>query len=197
MGMYWKTRSGRFSDDHATTRLGNLVISVSDFDGELQTYQIELETKVASFGKTLPHRHTVFYLDTFTGGLEQARQRAVYIARCLYYGLPIVFTAQERNHATFTPVPGMGQKLPETQIRDIWIRGIYYLPEADSYYRAEYVTNIDTVPSVVKGKRITLGPSSVVLKEIHTDHIFTVALEDFQRFGFVHYEAVDHVSKIY
>lgn len=197
MGMYWKHRKGHFDDDRSSTRLGNLILSVADYDGDVQTYTIELETKVASFGKTLPHRQTVFHLDVFSGGISQARERVVYIARCLYYGLPIRFTDQELANATYTPLPGMGQKAPETQIRDIWIRGIYYLPEVDSYYRAEYVTNIDTVPTVHKGKRISLGPVSVVLKEIHTDHMFTVTMEDFVRNGFTHYEGIDHVSKVH
>ncbi len=191
MPLYWKGRSGRFSDDYVVARLGSLVLNAACFDGDNQPYRIEIETKTQAFGKMVPQRQTVFSMDPFFGGLKHAKERAEYIARCLHYGLPIEWTENEQKHGEFTPLTGMLQSPPKTQIRDIWIRGIYFLPSSQTYFRVEYVANIDHVQGL-NNKRIHIGGPSVVLKEIHTDHVFVASIDEFAKLGFKHHEGIDH-----
>lgn len=196
MGLFWNTRKSGCDCSHSTARLGALVIRVDDYDGDNQPYAVLLETKVEVFGKRVPQQQTVFSCDPFFGGLQQAKERASYIARCLHYGLPIKFTDHELRSGKFTPVPGMLQKPPTTTIRDVWVRGIYLLPASGEHFRIEYVSNIDQVTGL-NGRRISLSQPSIVLKEIHTDHVFSVTLDEFKKFGFQHVEGIDHATKVF
>ncbi len=194
MTLYWKTRSGGCDDEYLSARLGNLVLHVADIDGDNQPYSIELISKTVAFGTKQQQLQTVFSLDPFFGGLKHAKERVTYIANCLHYGLPIEWTEAELAHGEFTPLSDLLQAPPRSQIRDIWIRGIYYLPSTKTYFRAEYVANIDGLQGT-NNKRIHLGAPSVVLKEILTGHMFVVNLEEFSKHGFQYHEGIDHYAQ--
>lgn len=195
MPLYWKTKSTDLGEDYAVARIGNLILHAADIDGDNQPYSIELETKTQAFGKMVPQRQTVFAMDPFFGGFKHAKQRVEYIARCLHYGVPIQWTEGEMKSGKFTPLEGMLQKPPSTMIRGIWVRGIYVLPATGGHFRAEYVSNIDQVTGLTD-RKISLGKPSVVLKEIHTDHVFSLTLDEFSKFGFQHFNGLDHASRV-
>lgn len=187
MALKWTWRNSHLDEQRGTARLGNLILNVQDTDGENQSYWIDLETKAKNIlGKT---RQEVFDCDVHFSGLKAAKERVEYIARCLYYGLPINRNEWEiKQKARLNILPGVQQSIATTKIRDIFIRGIYHLPESDVYLRVEYISNIDKLES--KTGVVPMGLPSVVLKDVLTDRIFTLTLPEFKTRGFVVYDNV-------
>lgn len=188
MALKWSWRGSHFGEERGTARLGNLILSVIDSDGENQSYSIELEAKAKNIiGKMSTG---IFACDTFYGGKRAAKERVEYLARCLYYGLPVKLNAWEKKqNATIKMHAGVRQATPTTKIRDIYIRGIYHLPDQEVYLRADFVSNIDPLKGL-KGV-IPMGVPSVVLKDILTDRIYTLPIAEFLAKGFVIYDHVD------
>lgn len=188
MALKWVWRNNHFSEQRGTARLGNLILYVIDIDGENQNYGIDIEAKAkTAIGKL---RTPVFDCEVFYGGIKAARERVEYLARCLYYGLPVKLTDWEiKQNAKIKITAGIQQAAPTTQIRDIFIRGIYHIPGQDIYLRAEYIANIDKLEG--KASAIPISPPAVVLKDILTDRIYTFTIPEFKTKGFVVYDNVD------
>lgn len=194
MGLKWTWRNSHLDEQRGTARLGNLVLKIQDTDGENQSYWIDLETKAKNIlGKNLER---VFECDVHFSGIKAAKERVEYIARCLYYGLPIKLNEWEKKQkATLKILPGVQQSTPTTKIRDIFIRGIYQLPGNNIYVRAEYIANIDKLEG--NAGVVPMGVPTVVLKDVHTDRIFTLTLSEFKTHGFVVYDNVnDEVPEV-
>lgn len=187
MSLKWTAKTTFTGCETHTTRMGSLILVVEDTDGESQTYGIFTETKAIP-GIKSKERLPVFLCDPYLGGVNHAKRRVEELAKTIYYQLPLEFNQWEKQHGRYVPRRNMTQQDPTTKINDLWIKGIYYLPKHNLYFRLEYVSNIGEIQSRTDPRaKFTLGTPSVVIKEIYSDQIYTLSLDDFKARGFTHF----------
>lgn len=188
MGLKWETRSGNFSDYYGKARFGHLRLSADDIDGDNEPYSIYVE----KVGRNVPiheRLQMVFRCDAHFGGVDVARKRAEYLARCYFYGIPPVYTDWERQNGEIHNTEIALQRKPSTQLHGVWVRGIYYHPVLNSYIRIESVANVDSTSS--NPLRELMGAPTVVFKDVFTDRLFARSVADFNTLGFKLYSEVE------
>ena len=188
MGLKWETRSGNFSDYYGKARFGHLRLSADDIVGDNEPYSIYVE----KLGRNVPIHERIKYVfrcDAHFGGIEEARKRVEYLARCYFYGIPPIYTDWERKNGEIHDTAIALQRKPSTQLHGVWVRGIYYHPTLKSYIRIESVANVDSTSS--NPLREMMGAPTVVFKDVFTDRLFARTVADFNTLGFKLYSEVE------
>ena len=166
MGLKWNSRSGRFSDNYSTARFGHLTLSADDIDGDNEPYSIYVENR----GKFVPPDQRISYIfrcDDHFGGIDEARKRAEYLARCYFYGIPPVYTDWEMKNGEVGEVEKAIQRKPSTMLHGVWVRGIYYHPELQTYIRVESIANVET--NTPHPLTLLMASPTVIFKDVYRD----------------------------
>lgn len=188
MGLKWNTRTGRFSDYYSTARFGHLNLSSDDIDGDNEPYSIHVENR----GKFIPPDQRITYVfrcEAHFGGAEEARRRVEYLARCYFFGIPPVYTEWEQKNAVIGDTAIALQRKPSTILHGVWVRGIYYHPELQTYIRVESIANVET--NSTHPLSVLMTSPTVVFKDIFSDRLFARTVADFMTLGFRLYSEVE------
>lgn len=184
MGLKFTSLNGRFSDDMYFAYLGNqLRLSYSDIDGDNQPYSLDFvhRGKKAKLNSK-PLMENILNVDEFFGGVSVAKERVIYLGRCLYHGIEPKLSSWEKTHLVWGKRHLAKKPDPTYKIHDVYVRGTYYSELYDVYVEVRYITN--AVAKTGAKTDILIGVPQVVFENIFNEQILSRNVADFKALGF-------------
>lgn len=184
MGLKFTSLNGRFSDDMHSAFLGNqLRLSYSDIDGDNQPYSLDFVHRgKKSKLSNKPLMENVLNVDEFFGGAIVAKERVIYLGKCLYHGIEPALSSWEKNHLVWGKRHLAKKPDPTYKIHDVYVRGTYYSELYDTHVEVRYVTNAIAKSGTKLDELI--GVPQVVFENIFTEHLLSRTVADFKALGF-------------
>ena len=185
MKLKFKCDRGRFDDETYTAWLGkNLKLTYCEIDGDNQPYSLEYVTTSRGFGGArVLDKEMIFEVDQFFGGADVARQRVIYLTKCLYHGVKPELTDWEQKHLKWGNRKLAVKATPTFKLHDVFVNGTYHSSKYDMFAEVRLITN--AVPKTGKSIDEVMGAPSVVFEDIFTDALYSRSVSDFNALGFV------------
>lgn len=184
MKLKFKCDHGRFDDETYSAWLGkNLKLTYCEIDGDNQPYLLEHVTTSRGYGGVrAPNKEMIFEVDQFFGGADVARQRVIYLTKCLYHGVKPELTDWERKHLKWGNRQLAVKATPTFKLHDVFVNGTYYSEKYNMFVEVRFITN--AVPRTNKLIDEVAGAPSVVFEDIFTDTLYSRSVSDFNMLGF-------------
>lgn len=183
MNIKFKCKSGRFSDDSYIGYLGaNLRLTYADIDGDNQPYSLDYVKRGVKNKPAGYLSENIFDVDSFFGGSNEARNRVIYLTKCLYHGIEPILTSWEQKHLKWGNRKLAVKQTTSYLLHDIFVHGSYYSAKYDLFVEVLYITN--AVPKINKLIDEVRGVPSVVFVDIFNNHIYSRNVSDFKSLGF-------------
>lgn len=184
MKLKFKCDRGRFDDETYSAWLGkNLKLTYCEIDGDNQPYSLEHVTTSRGFGGVrVPNKEMIFEVDHFFGGADVARQRVIYLTKCLYHGVKPELTDWERKHLKWGNRQLAVKATPTFKLHDVFVNGAYHSEKYSMFVEVRFITN--AVPRTNKSIDEVAGAPSVVFEDIFTDTLYSRSVSDFNILGF-------------
>ncbi len=184
MKLKFKCDRGRFDDETYSAWLGkNLKLTYCEIDGDNQPYSLEHVTTSRGFGGVrVPNKEMIFEVDHFFGGADVARQRVIYLTKCLYHGVKPELTDWERKHLKWGNRQLAVKATPTFKLHDVFVNGTYHSEKYSMFVEVRFITN--AVPRTNKSIDEVAGAPSVVFEDIFTDTLYSRSVSDFNILGF-------------
>jgi hypothetical protein len=184
MKLKFKCDRGRFDDETYSAWLGkNLKLTYCEIDGDNQPYSLEYVTTSRGFGGVrVLDKETIFEVDQFFGGVDVARQRVIYLTKCLYHGVKPELTDWEQKHLKWGNRQLAKKATPTFKLHEIFVNGTYHSSKYSMFVEVRFITN--AVPRTNKSIDEVAGAPSVVFEDIFTDTLYSRSVSDFNMLGF-------------